>query len=137
MNTTETIIITISSGLIGGFISFYFAQKTEKYKFAQLQKQKAEAVARLFSKWIKYKEDDLKKLNAEKLNDYYEELNKMSIEISFWIKDQKLLTDIMLRLQNDPSAKNIRQIIGEVRKLILENPKDTFNPLEITLWPKS
>lgn len=136
MDTIETIIITISSGLIGGFISFYFAQKTEKYKFAQLQKQKAEAVARLFSKWIKYKEEDLKKLNIEELNNYYEELNKMSIEISFWIKDQKLLTDIMLRLQNDPDAKNIRQIIGEVRRLILENSKDAFDPQKITLWPK-
>ena len=136
MNTIETIIITITSGLIGGFISFYFAQKTEKYKFAQLQKQKAEAVARLFSKWIKYKEEDIKKLNAEQLNDYYEELNKMSIEISFWIKDKKLLTDIMLRLQNDPNAKNIRQIIGEVRRLILENSKDAFDPQKITLWPK-
>jgi len=132
----ETITITISSGLIGGFISFYFAQKTEKYKFAQLQKQKAEAVARLFSKWIKYSEEEIKRLNEEQLSDYYEELNRMSIEVSFWIKDQKLLTDIMIRLQNDPSSKNIREIIGEVRKLILENPKDVFDAQKITLWPK-
>lgn len=136
MDTIETIIITITSGFVGGFISYYFAEKTENYKFAQLQKQKAEVVAKLFSKWIKYSGKEKEHLDTKELSEYYEELNKMSCEISLWIKDHKLLTDIMLRLQNNPGAKNIRKIIGDTRKFILENAKDEFNDQEITLWPK-
>lgn len=124
------------SGSIGGSISYYFAQKTENYKFLQLQKQKAEAVARLFARWIKYRGKEKDCLNQNELIEYFEELNRMSFEISFWITDHKLLTDIMLRLQNASDAKDIRAIIGDIRKLILENPKDKFDAQQITLWPK-
>ena len=60
----------------------------------------------------------------------------MSLELSIWMKDEKLLTDVMRRLQNLPDSKDPRSIIGEIRRLILETPSDKFDPQQITLWPK-
>ena len=137
MDIIQTITLTIASSLIGGFTSFYFAQKTENYRFLQLQKQKAEAVARLFAKWTKYKGKENELLNQNELLDYFEELNQMSFELSLWIQDEELLTDIMLRLQNDSAAKDVRTLVGETRKLILEKPNDKFDHQQITLWPKN
>lgn len=136
MDTIETIVITIMSGLIGGYVSYYFSEQTEKYKFVQLQRQKAEAVARLFSRWIKYRGKEANYLNEKELFDYFEELNQMTFELSLWISDEKLLTDIMLRLQNHQEAKDVRSLIGDIRKLILDKPFDKFNVQEITVWPK-
>ncbi len=75
-------------------------------------------------------------MNENELRDYFEELNQMSLELALWVPDSKLLNDIMLRLQNNPDAKGIRQIVGDVRKLILENSQDDFDNQQITLWPK-
>lgn len=136
MNIIQTIIITIASGLIGGYISYYFTQKTENYKFIQLQKQKAEAIAKLFARWIKFQGKEVDILNDKELKDYFEDLNKMSLELTLWIKDEQLLNNIMLRLQNHESAKDIRNIVGDVRKMILENKNDKFDIQQITLWPK-
>lgn len=136
MDVAQTVVITIASGLIGGYISYYFAQKTENYKFVQLQKQKAEAIAKLFALWIKYKGKEVDILDDKELKDYFEDLNRMSLELTLWIKDDQLLNDIMLRLQNHESAKDIRNIVGDVRKMILENKKDKFDSQQITLWPK-
>ncbi len=136
MNTIQTILITVTSGLIGGYISFYFTQRSENYKFVRLQKQKAEAVAKLFARWIKCRGKESEKLNELELRDYFEDLNRMSLELALWIHDEKLLNNIMLRLQNHESAKDIRKIVGDVRKMILENPNDKFDDQQITLWPK-
>ena len=137
MNSTiETIIITMTSGLIGGYISYYFSQKTEKYKFTQLQRQKAETIAKLFAKWIKYSGKEKDYLPKDQLIDFYEELNRMSFEISLWLKDDKLLSDIMARLQLKDGSKQIRELTGEIRNLILEE-KTKFDPQEIILWPNS
>ncbi|HAE36604.1 MAG: hypothetical protein UR85_C0004G0058 [Candidatus Nomurabacteria bacterium GW2011_GWF2_35_66] len=136
MNTIGTIIITIASGLIGGYISYYFAQKTENYKFIQLQKQKAESIAKLFARWIKYQGKEVDILNDKELKDYFEDLNRMSLELTLWIKDEQLLNNIMLRLQNHESAKDVRNIVGDVRKMIIENQNDKFDSSQITLWPK-
>lgn len=135
INISVKIVIMIVSGMVGGLITYYFTRKTEDYKFLQLQRQKAEAVSRLFAKWIKYcgKENEI--LEKKEQFDYYEELNQMSIEIALWISDEKLLGDIMARLQNKPEAKTIRCLIGDVRKLILNNKNDDFNSEEVALWP--
>ena len=61
MNIIETILLTISSGLIGGFISYYFAEKTENYKFELLKKEQAVKVAELFACWMRCDDEVLKK----------------------------------------------------------------------------
>ena len=65
MNVFETIIITISSGLIGGFISYYFSEKTEKYKFELLKREQASRVAELFAFWLRCDDEVLNKMTAE------------------------------------------------------------------------
>lgn len=90
----------------------------------------------MFSKWIKYRGKEKEVLDDNELIEYYEELNRMSFEMSLWIKDHELLTGIMHRLQNHSSAKDTRNIIGDIRKLILEDVGDNFDSSEITLWQK-
>lgn len=136
MDSIQTIVIIITSALIGGFISYYFTQKTEKYKLLQLHRQKAESVARLFAKWIKYRGKENIILNKEEQFDYYEDLNQMSIEAALWISDEDLLKDVMARLENKPDAKSVHNLIGEVRKLILDNKKDGFDSNNVVIWPR-
>lgn len=108
----------------------------ENYKFLHLKKQKAEAVAKLFARWIKYEGKEVGVLNEKEPQDYYEDLNKMSLEMTLWIEDDALLTDIMLRLQNHDSAKDIRAIVGTLRKTMLGRQTGTFDSRQITLWPR-
>ena len=116
-------------------IQHEYDRKLEDYKFLQLQKQKAEIVAKFFSKWIKFRGKETEILSKKELIDYYEELNLMSIEMVLWIKDENLLKDIMLRLQNHEKAKDSRLLIKEFRKLILDIKKEDFDYKNITLWP--
>lgn len=136
MSVIQTVVIIITSALIGGFISHYFGQKAEEYRFSQLKRQKAESIARLFAKWIKYRGKENKILNKKDRFDYYEDLNRMSIEVALWIDDNNLLSDIMARLENQPDAKSIHNLIGEVRKLILGNKEDSFDSNRVVIWPR-
>ncbi|MFA6338979.1 MAG: hypothetical protein WCW87_02900 [Candidatus Paceibacterota bacterium] len=143
---TSSLIIAFCLGLVQWLLTKWvsarleksiqheYDRKLEEYKFQQLQRQKAETIARLFARWIKYRGNESTYLNKSELINFYEELNQMSIEISLWIKDKKLLTDIMARLQMKADAKDIRTLSGEIRKLILDID-DKFDPLEIVLWP--
>ena len=145
---TSSLIVVIGLGVIQWLVTKWvsarleksiqheYDRKLEEYRFQQLQRQKAETIARLFSKWIKYRGNESAYLNKAELINFYEELNQMSIEISLWIKDKQILTDIMSRLQMKPDAKDIRTLSGEIRKLIL-NIDDGFDPLEIILWPNA
>lgn len=113
-----------------------YDKELEDYKFSQLQRKKAESVANLFSHWIKYRGKENSLLSKKEQFEYYENLNKMSIEISLWIKDEVLLTDIMGRLQNKPDAKTVHELVGEVRKLILNDKEDSFDSMEVVVWPR-
>jgi len=116
----ENLALMISSGLLGGFVSYYFAIQTEKYKFNVYQRKQAEKVAKLFAKWIKYQGKEKEILNKEQLRDYYEDLNRLSFELAMWIPEEKLVSEIMNRLGNEENALCIKEIVIEVRELILE-----------------
>jgi len=115
-------------------IQYEYDKQLENHRFQQLQKQKAEVVGKFFARWIKYRGQEERILDKRELVDYYEDLNRMSIEISLWINDENLLSDIMSRLQNSNNAKTIREIVVDVRKLVLEKD-DKFDPNKITVWP--
>ena len=115
-------------------IQHEYDKKLEDYKFSQLQRQKAEIIARLFARWIKYIRREKDFLDKKGLIDYYEELNQMSLELSLWIPDENILNDIMDCLMRDEKAKDIRTLIVEIRKLMLNNRKDSFNPQKLVLW---
>jgi hypothetical protein len=121
-NIIETITITIASGLIGGFISFYFSEKTENYKFELLKKEQAAKVAELFALWIKYDGIEIEELPADEKTSYQEKLNRLTWELAMWIRDEKLVKQIMDRLSNN-SKSDIKEIIMQVREVI-QNKKN-------------
>src|SRR3989344_1864230 len=116
-------------------IQYKYDKQFEDYKFSRLKRQKAELIAALFSKWIKYYGRETILLKKVELRNYYEELNRMSMELCIWLDDEKLLNDIMTRLQNLETAKDPRILLADVRKLVLENKKDIFKSEDIVLWP--
>ena len=118
-------------------IQHEYAKKLEDYRFSQIQRQKAEIIASFFAKWIKYRGKEKDFLTDKDLINYYEELNRMSLEISLWMKDKKVLSEIMSRTQLKDGSGNIRSITGRVRKLILDIKHDSFDPKNITIWPNS
>jgi hypothetical protein len=115
-------------------IQHEYDKKLEDYKFQQLQRQKAETIARLFAKWIKYKGNEYTYLTKDELINYYEELNQMSFEISLWVKDEEILKDIMAKLQLKQGSKDIGTLLLQIRKLIL-TVESNLKPEEIVLWP--
>ncbi len=117
MSAIETIIITIAGGLIGGFVSYYFAEKTENYKFELLKKEQASKVAELFALWVKHNDNSLKKLSIDKRNNYIEKLNKLTWELTIWIPDEKIVMKIMNKLSHK-SKSEIKQIILQIRETI-------------------
>jgi hypothetical protein len=115
-------------------IEHEYNEKIEKLKFEYQKKEKAELIARLFARWIKYQGHEQDILDKQQLIDYYEDLNRMSLEISIWVPDDVLISCIMSRLQNSPGSKDVRAIIGDVRKYIQGDDK-SFKPEDIILWP--
>ncbi len=67
--------------------------------------------------------------------EHYSQLTRMSLELSLWIKDVDLLNDIMGLFSHSNSASDIRTLVGKVRKLILEDQYDKFDPNNIVTWP--
>ncbi|OGE25479.1 hypothetical protein A2780_03875 [Candidatus Daviesbacteria bacterium RIFCSPHIGHO2_01_FULL_41_45] len=139
MDLSQIITTIITSGivstLIGGVIVHFSNKKLEDYRFLQLQRQKIEIIAQLFAKWIKYSGKEEEFLNPKGLLDYYEELNKMSLELSLWISNKEIVDDIMGLLHGEDKATNVRALVGQFRKIILSNNDDTFDPKVIILWP--
>ncbi|MFZ2500525.1 MAG: hypothetical protein WAW90_00885 [Minisyncoccia bacterium] len=123
------------SARIDKSIQHAYDKQLEDYKLSRLQRQKAELIAKLFSKWIKYQGREEIILNKAELIDYYHELNQVSLEFSLWMEDIGILNDVMARLQNKKEARTVYDVMGDVRKLLLENPNDQFNPNNIVLWP--
>lgn len=142
----SSLLITSGLGVIQWLITKWVATRLEKsiqheydikleeHRFQQLQRQKAESIARLFARWIKYRGKENKILSKSEQFDYYEDLNRMSIEVALWIGDENLIKDVMARFENNPEAKSIHDLIGEVRRLIL-NKKDNFDSNKVVIWP--
>lgn len=128
-------IISIITAVIAIITSIFAVWLTYKLNQKQLQKEKAAVIAELFSKWIKYTDETISEISKEELSSYYEDLNRLSLEISLWIKDETLLNDIMNTLSGDTS-QDVQALIVRVRKMVLENNKDKFDPKKITLWYK-
>jgi len=123
MNIIETIIITVSSGLIGGFISYYFSEKNEDYKFELLKKEQAVKVAELFAFWLTCDDETLKKFIVKERKSHCERLNRLVWELAIWIPDENLVKDIMDKLSHS-SRKDIKEIILNIREQIQKKKSD-------------
>ena len=115
MEIMQTIVITISSGLIGGFISYYFSEKTEKYKFEMLKREQAGKVAELFAFWLRCDDEVLNKFSQEERMNHCEKLNKITWELSIWIPDERIVKNIMDKLSHK-SRQDIKEIILDIRE---------------------
>ena len=136
MNIIETTIVTMAGGLIGGFISYYFSQKTENYRFLISKREKIANVASLFARWVKYRGHEQKWMEKEDLVDYYEELTKMSFELSLWVDDEEFLKAVMKRLRNDGNATDTIELLLKAKELINGSKNKELKKEDITLWPK-
>ena len=117
MNYIEAFILTTASGLIGGFVSYYFAEKNEKYKFELLKQQQAVRVAELFAAWMKVDGKKLDKMAEIERADHCEKLNKITWELAIWVPDEMVVKDIMNRLSHT-SNQDIKEIILKIRHQI-------------------
>jgi hypothetical protein len=135
MDIFQTITITMASGLIGGYIAYYFTERTEDYKFLVSKRDKIANIASFFSLWIKYRGHEGKWLKGEELVEYYQELTRMSFELALWVDDEELLKDVMKRLKNEDGSQQTVELLLKVKKLISKNKKSNLNPTDITIWP--
>lgn len=118
-------------------IEHEYDKKLEEFRFNISKRDKAANISMFFAKWIKYRGNENKILNKNELFDYYEELNKMSFELSLWVDDEKLLKDIMLRLNNAENALPVRDILIKARQHISKNTDkiSSFDANNIIVWP--
>ena len=130
MDILTTITLTISSGLIGGYISYYFREKSDNYKFDLLKKEQASKVAELFAFWLKCDDDTLAKFTEKERKDHCEKLNKLTWELVIWIPDENLVKEIMGKLSHS-SRKDIKEIILSIREHVQKSKSDKLAWKEI------
>jgi hypothetical protein len=102
----EAIII---GGVSVGFIKLVFEKKLENYKKKEIIKQRAILIADLISEWISCPEDRKK-------------LNQLTLEAFIWLPED-IATKLSLLLSHDRNAPQTREIVAEVRKIILDEKK--------------
>jgi hypothetical protein len=97
----------------------------KKLDFEFQLRQKAQIVAELFAKWAAPGQ-----LTDERIT----ELNKLSYECSLWLP-QKIMDDLHLRLTNSKEAKQLQEILVDVRQYL--NPEiELLNWKTIVFWKK-
>ncbi len=79
-------------------------------------------VASLFAEWI----DSPKE---------HKELNRLAWEATLWLPDN-IAEEVNKRLINAPDAKDLKEIIVDVKGLI-HGQKSTINPMNIVHYPKN
>ena len=128
-------ILAILFSLLAVYLGYLFNKRIEDYRQTQIQRHKAELAAKLFAKWIKYRGNETKVLSNKERVEYYEELTTLSFELSLWLKDDELLREIMMRLQNEDNSKPVWDIIAMVRNYILDIDSSLEANKVITFWP--
>jgi len=131
-----TIIIALITLIIGGLIGYFSGIKLESYRFEIRRREQAVRIAEFFARWIKYRGKEEKLLSKEELINYYEDLTRMSFEISLWIDDEEILKKIMARLVHREEAPEVRELLIEVRDLISKSKTKFFKADDIVVWPK-
>jgi hypothetical protein len=110
----------ITGSLITGIVTYFVNKKTEQYKSKRKIIEESQRVAELFALWVKYNSAGIptEKLGREELAEYYYQLDRLAWELVLWIPEEQVVLDIMKRLQNKKEAKDIRQILLDVRKML-------------------
>ncbi len=115
-------------------IQHEYDKKLEDYRFSILQREQAAKIASFFARWAKYSAKEKTLLKGKELYDYYEELTRMSYELSLWIPDENLVKKIMSRLQLREGAPEVKELLIEIREHILHKKTKTLKAGEIIHW---
>lgn len=141
-----TSILVISLGIIQFLLSNWiktrleksieheYAKKLEDYRFSILQREQAAKIASLFAKWAKYSAKETTILKRKELYDYYEELTRLSYELSLWISDEELVKKIMARFELKEGAPKTKELLIEIREHILGKKTKKLKAKEIIHW---
>ena len=112
-----TAILAIFQAL-GLFIIEEILKKKIEFEFKK--REQAALIAELFSEWISNPTETKK-------------LNQLTWEATLWLPDD-LAKEVNKRLSNSPDAKNIKQIIVDVKKIIHGKPS-SMDPELIVHFP--
>lgn len=115
-------------------IQHEYDKKLEDYRFSILQREQAAKIATFFARWAKYSAKEKAILNKKEMHDYYEDLTRMSYELSLWIPDEKLVKKIMSRLELKEGAPEVKELLIEIREHILGKKTKTLKAGEIIHW---
>jgi hypothetical protein len=99
-----------------------------------LQRIQAAKLAELFAKWSKYGAKEKQILSPKELYDYYEELTRMSYELSLWLKDESLLIKIMKRLTLTQDSPKPKELLIEIRQVILGKKPKRLKADDLVHW---
>jgi hypothetical protein len=130
------LLVALSSGILSGGIiatvlTFYLNRRLEA---ESLQRIQAAKLSELFAKWSKYNAKEKQILSPKELYDYYEELTRMSYELSLWLKDETLLIKIMKRLTLSQNSPQPKELLIEIRQLILGKKPKRLTANDIVHW---
>lgn len=103
---------TVLQWLVGKLLvtRLHFSVK-EEYDISFKQKEQASAIAELFALWGKRDENDKPKLN------------QLILEASMWLPDD-ILKEVFKRLTYQAGAKEVKEIVIDIRKHILQKTTD-------------
>jgi hypothetical protein len=117
----QTLIIgLLTGGISAAVVGAILKYNIDKKLWADAQQRiQAAKIAELLTKWAKYGGKEKEILSKNELYDYYEELTKMSYELSLWLKNEELLKKILGRLVFQNNAPQPKELLIEIRKTIL------------------
>ena len=101
------------------FVIKSILENTIKFEFRK--REQAAMVASLFAEWIDWPRER-------------KELNRLTWEATLWLPDD-LAREVNKRLSNVPEAKNIKEIIVDIKSLI-HGRKSKLDPKDIVHFPK-
>ena len=101
-------------------IKLQYDRLLEDYKNSLIQKQKAVLVGELLAEWISHPKDKKK-------------LNQLTLEAFMWLP-KRTSNKLSALLSHSPNAPNVRDIIEEVRGLIL-GEDERIEPGSIIIFP--
>jgi hypothetical protein len=104
---------------LAAFIIEKYLENTIKFEFTK--REQAAMVASLFAEWIDRPTER-------------KELNRLTWEATLWLPDD-LAREVNKRLNNAPDAKDIKEILVDIKRLI-HGRKSNLNPIEIVHFPK-
>jgi len=104
---------------LGIFVLKSILQNTIIFEFKK--REQAAIVAELFAEWARNPDDSTR-------------LNQLTWETTLWLPDN-LALEVNRRLANDPNAKNVKEILVEIKGL-LQGKKSTLDPNKIVHFKK-